>query len=446
MYTSISGFKEYTVAEQITFNKIIDVIRKHFELSGAVPIETPAVERLSTLLSKGGNEKEIYGLRRVKTDDNEGDDATDLALRFDLTVPFARYVFEHSNDLSFPFKRYQIQPVWRGERPQKGRYRQFYQCDIDVVGNGKLSLINDAEMPYVIYRIFKELEIGHFTIRLNNRKVFTGFLRQQGIIEDNDTRDVLRIVDGIEKIGINDTKMLLLNKKLSEAVVDSLLDFFSLELATDDLIEHLESISDNEVFKAGVEELATVVRLIREFGVPDDYFKLDLKVARGLDYYTGTIYETRLTSHEGIGSICSGGRYDRLLEQLGSQLPLPGVGISIGISRLFPALIDINALSVEDAHTAPVLITQIDSHYLGQYLRMATALRNAGIGTEFFTEDKKLSAQMKYANNKGFLLTLIAGDTELEKNEVVIRRMEDGEQFVVNIEELVEKVKGLLTK
>ncbi|NJK34253.1 MAG: histidine--tRNA ligase [Oscillatoriales cyanobacterium SM2_2_1] len=438
---AISGFPEFLPGEQITFNQVIDVIKKGFERAGAVPIETPAVERIETLSTAKGNiSKEVYGLRRLKAE--EGDDATDLALHFDLTVPLARYVAEHANDLAFPFRRYQIQPVWRGERAQAGRYRQFYQCDIDVIGEEELSLLNDAEMPFIIYQIFKELNIGHFQIRINNRKILQGFLTHVGV-DETEVSSVIGIVDALEKVGVAQVTEDLTKADLNATAIESILEFFSKKASSDELIDYLKSLNIEGEFETGLNELITVLEGIGNLGVPSDYYGIDLSMVRGLDYYTGTIYETRLTGHAGIGSICSGGRYDNLAANFASK-KYPGVGISIGLTRLLPKLFELGIIQPSKPTVASVLVMALEKDRQQDYLRIGGLLRNAGINTEVYLEDKKLAAQMKYANKKGIPFVVIIGQEEFENKTVLIRNMVDGEQQSVQIEHLVSTLEALL--
>jgi|CXWL01.1.fsa_nt_gi histidyl-tRNA synthetase len=440
--TPISGFPELLPAEQIVFNRAMEVIRRNYERVGAVPIETPAVERIETLTAKGGNEKEIYALRRLAGD--QGEDAKDIALRFDLTVPLARYAVQHAGALTFPFRRYQMQPVWRGERPQAGRYRQFYQCDIDVIGEGTLSLVNDAEMPVVIDRIFTELGIGAFTIAVNNRKILTGFLASIGLGAEAIASRAIKVVDELEKVGTQQTRSQLRELGVAEADIDNLVEFFSTDLKTDQVLDLVRQRVTNDKMQEGLSELETVVRLMRMMGLPEANFRVDPSIARGLDYYTGTVYETRLTAHPGLGSICSGGRYDKLLRTLGADRDLPGVGISIGLTRLFPRLIAAGVMAVGPATVAPVLVTTMDAERLDKYLEFGAALRGAGINTEIYTEPRKLAVQMKYANRKGFSVVVIAGEHEFKTDTVVVRRLVDGEQMQVAKRDLVSAVAQLL--
>jgi histidyl-tRNA synthetase len=444
MYQSISGFPEFSPAEQIVWNKTIDIIRKNYELVGAVPIETAAVERVETLRGKSSNDKEVYALRRLAAEGQEGVDGNvNLALRFDLTVPMARYVGEHSNDLTFPFRRYQMQPVWRGERAQKGRYRQFQQCDIDVIGDGALALLNDAEMPVVIYKIFKELNIGHFVISINNRKILTGFLETIGFKEKN-VGYAIKIVDNIEKVGLEETRKELGLLGANDSTVDKLIEFFSISGNTDQVIEILKNYEGNDEFQKGVNELEEVVEFMRILGLPEDFFKINLSIARGLDYYTGTVYETRLSSHPKIGSICSGGRYDELLEKLGANRKMPGVGISIGLSRVFPSLIEAGIIKIGSPTVADVLITTMDSSKMGKYLTYGSSLRESKINTEVYSEPKKLGKQMKYANKKGYKVVVIAGGNEFDEGNVIIRNLADGEETTVKESLMIETIKNIL--
>lgn len=444
----ISGYPEFLPAVQIKQNQVMDVIRRAYESVGAVPIDTPAVERIENLTKKGGNEKEIYGLRRLQAGDDEDDgrDATSkLGLRFDLTVPLARYTVQHANDLAFPFRRYQMQPVWRGERPQGGRYRQFYQCDIDVIGDGSLSLLNDAEMPVVIDRIFSELDIGAFVISINNRKILTGYLQSLGLNTDVAISAAVKVIDNLGKVGTQRTRFQLTELGVKDEDVGALLDFFTLDMATDAALALLRSRIANDTMGQGVEELETVVGYMRMLGMQETHFRIDPSIARGLDYYTGTVYETQLIAHPGLGSICSGGRYDKLLRTLGADRDLLGVGISIGLTRLLPRLIDAGVMKIGPATIAPVLVTVSNPQKLAEYLAFATTLRNAGVNTELYTEPKQLGNQMKFANKKGFSVVVIAAETEFTNGTVTLRRLYDGEQIVVQQHELVQKVCELLT-
>ncbi|MEK8018393.1 MAG: histidine--tRNA ligase [Candidatus Parabeggiatoa sp.] len=438
---SISGFPEFLPPEQIVFAKVMDIIRDGFERYGFSPIETPAVERKEVLISKGGNEKEIYTLSRLAAE--KGDDPnTDLALHFDLTVPLARYVAQHKNRLTFPFRRYQIQKVWRGERAQAGRSREFYQCDIDVIGRGSLSLLTDAEMPSIIYQIFREMKIGPFVIRINNRKILQGYFESLDIPMTQMT-EVMRVIDKLEKIGTGKVVHELMGMGLEEATAQKMMDFLGSlgnELNTDEMLSQLTSMTEiNAQFSEGVKALSVVVDGIRDFGLPEAFFQIDLRIARGLDYYTGTVYETILADHPNLGSICSGGRYDDLTS-LFTDDKLPGVGISIGVTRLVQQLMADGLLKVGAATVAPVLVTTMDENRTGDYLRLGTKLRNAGIATEVYLEKARLGNQLKYANKKGFKLAIIAGEEEFLRNMIQIKDLVIGEQIECAITDLVQEV------
>ncbi|HDN28006.1 MAG TPA: histidine--tRNA ligase [Thioploca sp.] len=442
--TAISGFPEFLPPEQILFAKVLDIIREGYELYGFSPIETPAVERKEVLTSKGGNEKEIYALSRLAAGEGENPN-TELALHFDLTVPLARYVAMHKNKLTFPFRRYQIQKVWRGERSQAGRSREFYQCDIDVIGRGSLSLLTDAEIPSIIYQIFRRMKIGPFVIRINNRKILQGYFQSLGIQADQ-IDGITRIIDKLEKMGTEKVVSELTNKTaLEKATAQQMIDFLGNELKTDDMLTQLNSMSQiNEQFSQGVKELASVVEGIRNFRVPEASFKIDLSVARGLDYYTGTVYETVLVEHPGIGSICSGGRYDDLASFFTNE-KLPGVGLSIGVTRLVSQLIEDGLLKKGAATVAQVLVASMDENRTSDYLRMGTELRNAGIPTEVYLEKARIGNQLKYADKKGFKIAIIAGENEFSENTVQIKDLITGEPIVCPLTDMVQQVKKSLS-
>ncbi|MEM1055872.1 MAG: histidine--tRNA ligase [Bacteroidota bacterium] len=442
----ISGFPEFLPDEQITFDWARDLIRRHYESFGFTPIETPAVERTEVLLAKGGNDREIYGLRRLADDETpqRGDDPSDLALHFDLTVPLARYVAQNAGQLPFPFRRYQIQPVWRGERPQAGRYRQFYQADIDVIGDGALSLFNDAEMPAIISGIFAEMTIGPFTIRINNRKVLRGLLASIGL-EANEA-EAIRAFDRIDKIGRERTAQQLADLGGSDEGIASLLALADPGRGTDDWLEHLGTMSVNDLFAQGVNELRTVVEGVRAMGVPEDHFAVDPSLARGLDYYTGTIYETRLNDHLEVGSICGGGRYDNLAENYTTR-QLPGVGISIGLTRMIPRLFEAGVLTPGRSTPARILVTLFGDEQWPHLLRLAAELREAGIPTEVYAEAKKLKQQLKYAARKGHDLVVIAGPNEVAAGTVNLKDMrEGGGQQTVEVAQLTRVATEALSR
>ena len=437
----LRGFdQEYLPAEQLQFNRLIDIIRRNFELYGFLPIETPSAERREVLTSKGGVEKEIYALTRLaEADDDEA--ATKGALRFDLTVPLARYVAMRERELAFPFRRYQIQRVWRGETPQarKGRFREFYQCDIDIIGREKLSYLAEAEIPSVIYSVFREMAIGECRIRINNRKVLRGILQEFGVADDKASA-VLRTLDKAEKEDAAKLRGDLEREGVPSA--GKLLELITTRRTTDETLKVL-SFLKGEIGKAGVDELRNIVTAIRQFGVPDTAFAVDLGVVRGLDYYTGTIYETTLVNAPELGSICSGGRYDDLASYF-TDTRLPGVGISIGLTRLFSRLKDAGLLQPLARTPAEVLVTTMDPKYLERYLSMARRLREAGINTEVYLESAKLGNQLTYADRKGFRIALIAGENEFSKDTVQLKNLAAKSARDVPLAELVQAVQTTL--
>jgi len=437
----LRGFdQEYLPQDQLQFNRLIDIIRRNFELYGFLPIETPSAERREVLTSKGGVEKEIYALTRLaEADDDEA--ATKGALRFDLTVPLARYVAMRERELAFPFRRYQIQRVWRGETPQarKGRFREFYQADIDIIGREKLSYLAEAEIPSVIYSVFREMAIGEFRIRINNRKVLRGIL-QEFEVSDEKAPAVLRTLDKAEKEDAARLRGDLEREGVPSA--GKLLELIATRRTTDETLSIL-SLLKGEIGKAGLEELRNIVAAIRQFGVPDTAFAVDLGVVRGLDYYTGTIYETSLVNAPELGSICSGGRYDDLASYF-TDTRLPGVGISIGLTRLFSRLKDAGLLQPLPRTPAEVLVTTMDPKYLERYLSMARRLREAGINTEVYLETAKLGNQLTYADRKGFRVALIAGENEFTKDVVQVKNLAAKSARDVPLAEIVQAVQTTL--
>ena len=418
----LRGFdQEYLPQEQLQFNRLIDIIRRNFELYGFLPIETPSAERREVLTSKGGVEKEIYALTRLA---EAGDDeaAAKGALRFDLTVPLARYVAMRERELAFPFRRYQIQRVWRGETPQarKGRFREFYQCDIDIINRDKLSYLAEAEIPSVIYSVFREMAIGEFRIRINNRKVLKGLLREFRVADEK-SASVLRALDKIDKEEAAKVRADLEHEGLSRSAAAELHELISTPRASAATLETLQRIK-SETAAQGLEELRRIVEAIRQFGVPDSAFAVDLGVVRGLDYYTGTIYETTLVDYPELGSICSGGRYDDLASYF-TDTRLPGVGISIGLTRLFSKLKEAGLLQPLPRTPAEVLVTTMDGRYWEKYLKIAGMLRAAGINTEVYLEPAKLGNQLAYADRKGFRIALIAGENEFARDVVQIKNL-----------------------
>jgi len=437
----LRGFdQEYLPHEQLQFNHLVDIIRRNFELYGFLPIETPSAERREVLTSKGGVEKEIYALTRLaEADDDEA--ATKGALRFDLTVPLARYVAMRERELAFPFRRYQIQRVWRGETPQarKGRFREFYQCDIDIINRDKLSYLAEAEIPSVIYSVFREMAIGEFRIRINNRKVLRGLLRQFDVPEEK-SAEVLRALDKVEKEEGAKIREDLEREGISSAKAKEL---HGLIAGKRDTGETLAVLKDFPECAPGLEELRNIVGAIRQFGVPDSAFAVDLGVVRGLDYYTGTIYETTLVNAPELGSICSGGRYDDLASYF-TETKLPGVGISIGLTRLFSKLRDAGLLRPLPRTPAEVLVTTMDPKYLEKYLSMAQRLRQTGVNTEVYLEQAKLRNQLAYADRKGFRVAVIAGENEFAQDSVQVKNLTTQEATVHAMDELVQAVKAAL--
>ena len=437
-----SGFPELLPAEQIVYQKFLDTVREVYELFGFAQIQTPAVERVGILTAKGGDEKEIYTLSRLAAGPGEKSQ-TDMALHFDLTVPLARYVSQHKEKLTFPFRRFQIQSVWRGERAQADRYREFVQCDIDVIGRGSLDIMTDAEMPSVIYHIFRKLDIGPFVIRINNRRLLQGFFEHNGICA-SDIANALRIIDKLEKIGTDSVvSELSMQLGIKEDEARAMIDFLSTQRTTDETLDFLRSQQMGETFAEGVAELAAVVEGIRSFGVEDAYFCLDLTIARGLGYYTGTVYETQLVDFPQVGSICSGGRYDNLTSAFSDE-KMPGVGISIGVTRLVLKLIKEGVLKPDRATPADVLVTMMDARYRMKYLRVAEQLRSAGVNTEVYLESKRLGNQLKYANRKSVPIVLIAGEDEIAKGVFQAKDMRTGKAIDVATKDIVATIQGML--
>ncbi len=428
---TLAGFVELLPKDQILFNEMYDKIRASYEKFGFAPLDTPILEYSEVLLAKAGGEteKQIYRF-------NKGD--TDISMRFDLTVPLAKYVAMHQGELAFPFRRYQIGKVFRGERTQKGRFREFYQCDIDVIGDETLPLMTDAEIPAIIYETFTSLGFSDFTIRINNRKVLNGFFESLELTEK--AADVLRIIDKIDKIGREAVKEELIKLEMAENVADKILEFIEIKGATDEVLEALTKLNiDKEAFVTGVNELKEVVKGIRGFGVPDSNFRIDLTIARGLDYYTGTVYETILNEYPSMGSVCSGGRYDNLAEFYTNK-KLPGVGISIGLSRLFYKLQEAGIIESSKATTADVMILPMNED-LTYALNTAKVLRDANINTEVNYSKKSVKSMMNYANRIKVPYVIIIGEDEEKQNKVTLKNMTTGEQSKLTANEVVEILK-----
>ncbi|MDR0915919.1 MAG: histidine--tRNA ligase [Oscillospiraceae bacterium] len=414
---TLSGFMELLPADQIRFNAMLDAIRRSFELYGFTPLDTPVIESAEILLAKGGGEteKQIYRFQKGEHD---------LALRFDLTVPLAKYVAINAGTLAFPFRRYQIGKVYRGERSQRGRYREFYQCDIDVIGDGALGIMSEAEIPSVIYNTFNALGLRGFVIRFNNRKVLSGLFAILGV-SDN-AADIMRTIDKIDKIGADATRELLITD--ANCAAETAEQLVALITSKNDPIETLQAFAGrNETFDTGLSELATVAQTLDAFGVPRENYTIDLTIARGLDYYTGTVYETTITKHPEIGSICSGGRYDNLAEYYTSRA-LPGVGISIGLTRLFYVLSEQGYLNPE-LPTAPcdVLVLPMTDDFAAA-IALCSSLRNAGIRTALYTEPKKFKQKMAYADKLAVPYVAILGEDEIAQGKITLKDMKTGEQ------------------
>jgi histidyl-tRNA synthetase len=441
----LKGFdQEFLPHEQLQFNALVDLIRRNFERFAFLPIETPSAERIEVLTSKGGTEKEIYALSRLAA--QEDDEAAGKgALRFDLTVPLARYVAMRERELAFPFRRYQIQRVWRGENPQvkRGRFREFYQCDIDIIGRESLNPLFEAEIPSVIYAVFKEMAIGDFRIRINNRKVLKGILRHFDVPQDR-AAEVLRALDKIDKEEERTILAELEAQGLAAKAARELHGVIGAKRQTNETLALLADLAyRNDVYAQGVDELGKMVEAIRLFGVPDGAFAIDLSVVRGLDYYTGTIYETTLAAHPDIGSICSGGRYDDLASYF-TNTRLPGVGISIGLSRLFARLKEANLLPRLARTPAEVLVTTLHPDSLAHYLRIAATLRAQDINTEVYLERAKIGKQFEYANKKGFRIAVTAGPDEFGRGTVKLKDLAAQVESDVPLEQVAARVKQML--
>lgn len=427
----LTGFMELLPEDQILFNKIYDTIRQVYESFGFLPLDTPVIELSEVLLAKAGGEteKQIYRF-------NKGDN--DLALRFDLTVPLARYVAQHSGQLTFPFKRYQMSKVYRGERPQKGRFREFYQCDIDIIGNEELDLCYDAEMPAVIYNVFRKLDFGKFTIHINNRKVLNGFFESLGL--EGQISDILRNIDKLDKIGKDNVVSELEELGIDGENINKIIDFITISGSNTEKIDALNVMNvDNERFKEGVNELNVVAENMRAFGIDESYFDIDLTIARGLDYYTGTVYETTLDDYRGLGSVCSGGRYDNLTEYYTNN-KLPGIGISIGLTRLFSQLKDAGIIEAKRSSLVDVLVVpmNVDMTYV---LKAANVIRQSGFVTDVYYADKGMKQKMKYANKLGIPFVAVIGEDEVNSESVALKNMTTGEQVTVSLDSIESEIK-----
>ncbi|WP_337491393.1 histidine--tRNA ligase [Vescimonas sp.] len=435
---TLSGFMELLPQPQQQMERMMQILRETYALYGFTPLDTPIIEASEVLLAKGGGEteKQIYRFQK-------GD--ADLALRFDLTVPLAKYVALHGGELSFPFRRYQIGKVYRGERAQRGRFREFYQADIDIIGDGKLDITNEAEIPSIIYQTFTRLGLKRFQIRVNNRKILNGFYAMLGLTEQSGA--IMRTVDKLDKIGPDKVRDLLLSDcGLREDQAAEILKFIAITGSNAEVLAALEGyMGRHELFDTGLSELKTVVKYLADFGVPEENFAVDLTIARGLDYYTGTVYETTLLDHPEIGSVCSGGRYDNLAEYY-TDRQLPGVGISIGLTRLFYVLGEQGMLN-PDLPTAPadVLVLPMTED-LAPAISLSTRLRGAGVRTQLYTEQKKFKAKMNYADKIGVPYVIFLGDDEIAAGVVACKDMKTGEQTKLPFAETLDLIRSGLAE
>ena len=427
---TLTGFMELLPNEQIEFERFIEILRSSYIKYGFYPLDTPVLESSSVLLAKAGGEteKQIY---RFKRGDN------DLTMRFDLTVPLAKYVALNYNDLNFPFKRYQIGKVYRGERAQKGRFREFYQADIDIIGDGELSVVHDAEIPSIIYDIFKALGIDNFKIRINNRKLLTGFFEIKNMSDK--IEDLLRTIDKLEKIGEEKVIAELTDFGVDNETAKDILSFVNTSGTNSEKLDAANQyFGKNETFDSGLNELKQVSDMIRLFGVPEDNFIIDFSIARGLDYYTGTVYETVITDHPEFGSVCSGGRYDSLAEFY-TDRKLPGVGISIGATRLFSVLKETGFFDFGKATPIDALIIPMTEN-IEYCVSVMTELRQSGVKVQTYFEDKKLKKKMNYANKINVPYAIIIGDNEISDNKLALKNLETGEQIICSVKEAAEVI------
>ncbi|NES99972.1 MAG: histidine--tRNA ligase [Sphaerospermopsis sp. SIO1G1] len=445
-YSTPSGFPEFLPSEKRLEVYLLDIIRRVFESYGFTPIETPAVERLEVLQAKGNQgDNIIYGIepilppnRQAEKDKSGESGAEARALKFDQTVPFAAYIARHLNELTFPFARYQMDMVFRGERAKDGRFRQFRQCDIDVVGRGKLSLLYDAQMPAIITEIFTAINIGDFVIRINNRKILTGFFQSVGITESQ-IKTCIGIIDNLEKIGTEKVKQELAKEGITSEQTEKIIEFININGGADEVLDQLKSLGLNlpnaEEFNLGVSELTTVINGVRDLGVPENNFRVDLSIARGLNYYTGTVYETTLIGHEALGSICSGGRYEELVGMfLGEKMP--GVGISIGLTRLISRLLKAGILNTLSATPAQVMVVNMQEDLMPVYLKVSQQLRQAGINVITNFDKKQLGKQFQTADKQGIRFCVIIGADEAAAEKSSLKDLQTGEQIEVALQDL----------
>lgn len=421
---TLAGFMELLPNEQILFEQMKQKIEKTYQRFGFLPLDTPILELSEVLLAKAGGETEKQIYRFTKGD-------TDISMRFDLTVPLAKYVAKNYGNLSFPFRRYQIGKVYRGEKTQKGRFREFYQCDIDIIGDGELGIVNDAEIPSVIYNLISDLGFNDFTICINNRKVLNGLFRE--VNQEPNAVDIMRTIDKLAKIGKENVILELKEIDVDEQAIDRILKFIEIDGTTDEKIAKLKELGiKEEMFVEGLAELEQVVKYIRVFGVPDTHFKIDLTIARGLDYYTGTVYETFLNDYKEIGSVCSGGRYENLAGYYTDQ-KLPGVGISIGLTRLFYKLNELQLIKSDKYSMSDILIIPMLED-MTVAIQLASNLRKEGINTEVYLNDKKLKAKFKYADKLKIPYVVVIGEDEINTNTVKVKNMNTGDETSVELD------------
>ena len=433
---TLSGFMELLPEQQMKMERMMEILRQSYSVYGFTPLDTPIIESAEVLLAKGGGETEKQIYRFMKGE-------SDLALRFDLTVPLAKYVAGHYGELTFPFRRYQIGKVYRGERAQRGRFREFYQADIDVIGDGKLDIINEAEIPAIIYNTFSKLGITKFKIKVNNRKILNGFYAMNGMSER--AGDIMRTVDKLDKIGAEKVRQLLIDDvKMLPCKAENVLDFMAICGSNDEVIAALERYRGMDAtFDQGLDELKTVTGYLAAFGVPAENFAVDLTIARGLDYYTGTVYETEMTEHPEIGSVCSGGRYDNLAEYY-TDKQLPGVGISIGLTRLFYVLNEQGLLS-DEIVTAPCDALVIPmTEDAGFAISAATALRADGVRTQLYGEKKKFKAKMSYADKLKVPFVVLVGEDEINEGVLSVKNMQTGEQVKLSPAAAAEHIAAVI--
>ena len=434
---TLSGFMELLPEKQIRFEKMVEILRTTYASYGFAPLDTPVIEDAQILLAKGGGETEKQIYRFTKGD-------SDLALRFDLTVPLAKYVALHYNDLAFPFRRFQISKVYRGERAQRGRFREFYQADIDIIGDGKLDILNEAEIPAIIYKVFKGFGLSRFQIRVNNRKILNGFYAMLGLSEKSG--EIMRTVDKLDKIGAAKVKVILLEDcGLNEEQADEILKFIAIKGSNAEVLAALEGYAGrNEIFDLGLSELKAVTANLAAFGVPEANFAVDLTIARGLDYYTGTVYETTLLDHPEIGSVCSGGRYDNLAGYY-IEKQLPGVGISIGLTRLFYVL-DEQGLLNPELPSAPADALVLPMGEIAPCIAVAEELRSHGLRVQLYCEQKKFKQKMAYANKLEVPFAVLLGEDEIAEGKCSVKNMATGEQVKLTPAEAAAYIKAALEK